>query len=121
VPDHRRAFVGAAVISGKTRYRLWKGRTMRLNPRLPNPLAVFLLAAAFALPAAAQAAVGVTEIASKAGDPVTVFYPSSAEEKALKRGLFTLNFTSQGTSLRRNGLLVVASRRSGPSHMVHSD
>lgn len=48
------------------------------SERLRNPPAVFLLAAALALPAAAQAVVGVTEIASKDGDPVTVFYPCAA-------------------------------------------
>ena len=94
---------------------------MRTNPSLRNQPAAFLLAAALALPAAAQAAVGVTEIASKAGDPVTVFYPSSAEEKPLKRGPFTLNFASQGAPLRGNGRLVVVSPGSGASPWVHSD
>ena len=43
----------------------------RLNASLPNPRAVFLLAAALALPAAA---VGVSEIAGKEGSgPVTVW------------------------------------------------
>src|SRR2546430_6893294 len=93
----------------------------RLDASLRNLPAVFLLAAALTLPAAAQAAVGVTEIGSKAGDPVTVFYPSSAEEKPLKRGPFTLNFASQGAPLRGNGRLVVVSPGSGASPWVHSD
>src|SRR5439155_23537293 len=78
-------------------------------------------AAALALPATAQAAVGVTEIASKDGDPVTVFYPSSAEEKPLKRGPFTLNFASQGAPLRGNKRLIIVSHGSGGSPWPHSD
>src|SRR5258706_10984298 len=70
---------------------------------------------------AAQTAVGVTEIASKAGDPVTVLYPSSAEEKPLKRGPFTLHFASQGAAVRGNGRLVVVSPGAGGSPWVHSD
>ena len=93
----------------------------RLNASLPNPPVVFLLAAALALPAAAQAAVGATEIASKDGDPVTVFYPSSAEEKALKRGPFTVHFALQGAPVRGNGRLVVVSHGSGGAPWPHSD
>src|SRR6266849_3003130 len=93
----------------------------RLNASLPNPRAVFLLAAALALSSAARAAVGVTEIASKDGDPVTVFYPSSAEEKPLKRGPFTLDFAAQGSPVRGNGRLVVVSPGAGGSPWVHSD
>src|SRR5258708_198493 len=93
----------------------------RLNASLPSPRAVFLLAAALALSSAARAAVGVTEIASKDGDPVTVFYPSSAEEKPLKRGPFTLDFAAQGAPVRGNGRLVVVSPGTGGSPWVHSD
>jgi predicted dienelactone hydrolase len=86
-----------------------------------NHPAVFLLAAALALPAAAQATVGVTEIATKDGDPVTVFYPSSAEEMPLKRGPFTLRFAPQGAPVRGNGRLVVVSHGTGGSPWVYSD
>jgi hypothetical protein len=76
----------------------------RLDASLPNLPAVFLLAAALALPAAAQAAVGVSEIAGKDGSgSVTIFYSSSGEARPLKRGPFTLNFASQGAPLRGNG------------------
>src|SRR6266571_1921928 len=61
-------------------------RSERLDASLLNPPAVFLLAAALALPAAAQATVGVTEIANKDGGPVTIFYSSSSEAQLLKRG-----------------------------------
>jgi len=94
----------------------------RLKPRLRNKAAVFLLAAALALPAAAPAAVGVTEIAGKDGSsPVTVFYPSSAEAQPLQRGPFTLQFAEQGAPVRGNGRLVVVSHGSGGAPWPHSD
>jgi predicted dienelactone hydrolase len=93
----------------------------RLNASLRNPSAVFLLAAALALPAAAQAAVGVTEIVGNDGGPVTVFYSSSAEAQPLKRGPFTLHLAPQGAPARGNGRLVVISPGSGGSPWVHSD
>src|SRR5258708_5546478 len=93
----------------------------RLNASLRSRRAVFLPPAALALPAAVQATVGVTEIASKDGDPVTVFYPSSAEEKPLKRGPFTLNFASQGALVPGNRRLIVVSHGSAGSPWVHSD
>src|SRR5882672_527803 len=94
----------------------------RLDASLPNPPAVFLLAAAFALSAAAQAAVGVSEIAGKDGSgPVTIFYPSSGEAQPLKRGPFNLNFASRGAPVRGNGRLIVVSPGSGGSPWVHSD
>ena len=96
-------------------------RSERLDASLLNPPAVFLLAAALALPAAAQAAVGVTEIANKDGGPVTVFYSTSSDAQPLKRGPFTLNFAAQGAPLRGNGRLIVVSPGSGGSPWVHSD
>jgi len=93
----------------------------RLSVSLRNPPAVFLLAVALALPAAAQAVVGVTEIAAKDGGPVTVFYPSSGEAQPLKRGPFTLLLAWQGAPVRGNGRLVVVSHGSGGSPWVHSD
>src|SRR5258706_3804830 len=94
----------------------------RLSASLRNPPAVFLLAAALALPAAAQASVGVSEIAGKDGSgPVTIFYSSSSEAQPLKRGPFTLNFASQGAPVRGNGRLIVISHGSGGSPWVHSD
>src|SRR3989449_11700152 len=95
----------------------------RLDASLRNLPAVFLLAAALALPAAAaQAAVAVSEIAGKDGSgPVTIFYSSSSEAQPLKRGPFTLNFASQGAPLRGNGRLIVVSPGSGGSPWVHSD
>jgi predicted dienelactone hydrolase len=86
-----------------------------------NPAAVFLLAAALALPAAAQAGVGVTEITTRDGDPVTVFYPSRDLEQPLKRGPFTLQFAAQGAPVRGNARLIVVSHGSGGSAWPHAD
>ncbi len=85
-----------------------------------NPTAVFLLATALALPAAAQAAVGVTGIAAKDG-PVTLFYPSSSEEQKVKRGPFTLRLAPDGAPVRGNARLVVISHGSGGSPWPHAD
>jgi predicted dienelactone hydrolase len=94
----------------------------RLDASARNFPAVFLLAAALALPVAAQAAVGVTEIAGKDGSsPVTIFYPSSGEAQPLKRGPFTLDFAAQSAPVRGNGRLIVVSHGSGGSPWVHSD
>ena len=88
----------------------------------PNPPAVFLLAAALVLPAAAaQGAVGVTEIAAKDGGPVTVFYPSSGEAQPLKRGPFTLDVAWQGAPVRGNKRLIVVSHGSGGAPWPHAD
>jgi len=96
--------------------------TERFSAVLRNPPAVFLLAAAFALSAAAQAAVGLSEIAGKDGSgPVTIFYPSSGEAQSLKRGPFNLNFAWLGAPVRGNGRIIVVSPGSGGSPWVHSD
>jgi predicted dienelactone hydrolase len=91
---------------------------MQLYPGIRN----LLLAAALALPAAAHAAVGVTELAGKYGDgPVTVFYPSSSEARPLKRGPFTLDLAWEGSPVRGNGRLVVVSHGSGGAPWPESD
>jgi predicted dienelactone hydrolase len=83
----------------------------------------FLITVALALlSAVAQAAVGVTEIPGKDGDgPVTIFYPSSTEEKAVTRGPFKLKLAQDGVPVRGNGRLVVLSHGSGGNPWVHSD
>jgi predicted dienelactone hydrolase len=105
-------------------------RPSQLNPALadmsthPNiSEGRFLLASALALlAAAAQAAVGLTEIDGKDGDGrVTVYYPSSSEAQPLERGPFTLHVASQGAVVRGNGRLIVISHGSGGSPWVHAD
>jgi len=81
-----------------------------------------LAALLFFLCAAAQAAVGVTELAGIGGDgPVTVFYPSSSEAQPVKRGPFTLNLAWQGAAVRGNGRLIAISHGSGGSPWVHAN
>jgi predicted dienelactone hydrolase len=70
----------------------------------------------------AQAGVGLTELPAQQGDgPVTVFYPSSAEDKPVTRGPFKMNLAVQGAPRRGNGRLVVISHGSGGNAWVHSD
>jgi predicted dienelactone hydrolase len=83
----------------------------------------YLLSCLAALAAAwAQAGVGLTELPGLKGDgPVTVYYPSSAEDKPLPRGPFSLNLAWQGEPVRGNGRLVVISHGSGGAPWVHAD
>jgi predicted dienelactone hydrolase len=81
-----------------------------------------LLASLLSLAAAwAQAGVGLTELPGVQGDgPVTVFYPSSAADKPLQRGPFTLQVAPDGEPVRGNGHLIVMSHGSGGAPWVHS-
>jgi len=74
------------------------------------------------LASTAEAAVGLTEITGEDGDGVvTVYYPSSQEAQALKRGPFTFQLAWQGVPVRGNGRLIVISHGSGGSPWVHAD
>src|SRR5690349_3164878 len=82
----------------------------------------FIAATLTLLSFAAQAAVGLTEIAGAEGDgPITLYYPSSSEAKPVAIGPFTLNVAAQGTPVRGNGRLIVISHGSGGSPSVHFD
>jgi len=83
----------------------------------------WLLAVALALIAgAAHAAVGVTELAATDVDgPVTVFYPSDAEARPLRRGPFTVLAAQDGAPAKGNGRLVVISHGSGGFPWVYTD
>jgi predicted dienelactone hydrolase len=71
---------------------------------------------------AAQAAVGLTEIAATAQDgPVTVFYPTAASPQAVKRGPFSLTLAPEAAPARGNGRLVVLSHGSGGAPWGHAD
>lgn len=89
----------------------------------PALLSRWLLAAALALVAsAADASVGVTEIAATDVDgPVTVFYPSDGEARPLRRGPFSLPAALDGVPAKGNGRLVVISHGSGGAPWVHAD
>src|SRR5215212_5395711 len=70
----------------------------------------------------ARAGVGLAEIPGVNGDgPVTIFYPSSAQDALLTRGPFTLAIAQGGQPVRGNGRLVVVSHGSGGNPWVHSN
>jgi len=85
--------------------------------------ALSLAAAAFAFAAgAAEASVGLTQIAAKDGlGVVTVYYPSTSEAPTIKRGPFTFQMAADGTPSRGNGRLIVISHGSGGSPWVHAN
>jgi len=82
-----------------------------------------LLAVAFVVAVtAAEANVGLIEIAGKDGEGVvTVYYPSTDEAKIGKRGPFIFEFAWQGAPARGNGRLIVMSHGSGGSPWVHAN
>src|SRR5215475_14603672 len=87
-----------------------------------SALSLLLVIALFVAVATAEASVGLTEITGKDGDgPVTVYYPSNSEAKAVTRGPFTLYVAVEGTAVRGNRRLIVLSHGSGGSPWVHSD
>lgn len=70
----------------------------------------------------AQAGVGLTQLpVAKDDGPVTVYYPSGGEEKAVKRGRFTLNLAEEAEPQRGNGHLIIISHGSGGNPWVHAD
>ena len=70
----------------------------------------------------ARAGTGVDEVQGLDGDgPVTVFYPTAAEDKPLQRGPFTFSLAWQGKPARGNSRLVVISHGSGGSPWVYAD
>ena len=85
--------------------------------------ALSLAAAAFAFAAgAAEASVGLTQIAAKDGlGVVTIYYPSMSEAQTIKRGPFTFQMAADGTPSRGNGRLIVISHGSGGSPWVHAN
>ncbi|MGZ5195772.1 MAG: alpha/beta hydrolase family protein, partial [Ramlibacter sp.] len=90
-----------------------------MTSAMKNYLLACLLAAACVY---AQAGVGLMQLPGQKGDgPVTVFYPSAGEDKAVQRGPFTLNVAEQSEPRRGNGHLIVISHGSGGNAWVHSD
>ena len=71
---------------------------------------------------AALASVGITQLAGKQGDgPVTVFYPTQAAERTVKRGPFTFQLAEDAAPAKGNGRLIVISHGSGGSASVHEE
>jgi predicted dienelactone hydrolase len=83
----------------------------------------WLLAAALVLgTATAEAAVAVTELGGVDDDgPVTVYYPTAAPARELRRGPFIFQMAWQGAPSRGNGRLLILSHGSGGSPWVHAD
>jgi predicted dienelactone hydrolase len=113
----------ATASSGQPLARAAIGKNKPREVDVMRSVVSVFLALVLASPASsAQAAVGLTEIPGMAGDgPVTVFYPSSGEAEALRRGPFTLQVAPQGPVERGNGRLVVISHGSGGSPWPQSD
>ena len=88
-----------------------------------NAMKKYLLGGLFCLgTACSQAGIGLTELPGMQGDgPVTVFYPSSDDDKPVQRGPFTLNLAAQGQPARGNARLVVISHGSGGSPWDQAD
>jgi len=83
----------------------------------------YLLPVLLALAAVcAQAGVGLAEISGLSGDgPVTVYYPTAAEEQIHRFGPFTLRLAREASPARGNARLIVISHGSGGSPWVHAD
>src|SRR5207237_3328738 len=70
--------------------------------------------------ACAQAGTGVTEIRGTEG-PVTVFYPTAAEDQSVTYGPFELRVARNAAPVRGNGRLLIASHGSGGSPWTYAD
>nr|WP_283254317.1 dienelactone hydrolase [Ramlibacter paludis] len=71
---------------------------------------------------AAQAAVGLLELAPRGDDgPVTLFYPTAAAAAPVQRGPFRLQLAWQGAPARGNGRLVVLSHGSGGAPWTYGE
>ncbi len=83
----------------------------------------YIVACALAAGAAwAQAGVGLAQLPGLEQDgPVTVFYPTQAQDEPVRRGPFTLQLAPQAPPVRGNGRLVVVSHGSGGNPWVHTD
>lgn len=81
-----------------------------------------IAAAALAASALAHAGMGVLQLPASGDDgPVTVFYPTQAEEQREVRGPFVFRLAPNAPPARGNGRLVVVSHGSGGGPWVHGD
>src|SRR4051812_23497441 len=102
--------------------KLTQGSVVSNAMRQYVAIVALAVGAAFAT-ADARASVGVQEIPNVATQdgPVTVFYPASAPETAVRRGPFTLRLAEQAPPVRGNGHLVVLSHGSGGAAWTMTD
>ncbi|MES2042081.1 MAG: dienelactone hydrolase [Pseudomonadota bacterium] len=90
--------------------------------RLLNCSIYLLLSLLFFVTGAANASVGLTEIAPTATDgTITLYYPSNAPEQQVHRGRFQFKLAEQAEPVRGNGHLIIISHGSGGSPWVHAD
>jgi predicted dienelactone hydrolase len=76
----------------------------------------------FFLVCLAKAGTGVDVVPGLEGDgPVTVFYPTAAEDQPIQRGPFKLSFAPEAKPARGNGRLVILSHGTGGAPWVHAD
>jgi len=95
---------------------------MRVHGVVRRSVWLLVVAILSVAPAAADASVGLTQIAGKPGEAVvTVYYPSTGEAKELKRGPFTFQMALDGAPARGNRRLIVISHGSGGSPWVHAN
>lgn len=72
--------------------------------------------------ACAQAGMGFTELPGLQDDgPVTVFYPTTGQDRLVQQGPFAVPLDLQGPPVRGNGRLVVVSHGSGGSPWTYTD
>lgn len=85
---------------------------------LKRTLAMLLASACLA----AQAGMGLMAVPGAAGDgPITLFYPTHADEQPVQRGVFSFRLAVDAAPQRGNGRLVVISHGSGGAPWVHVD
>lgn len=95
---------------------------MRRFPLLSLLAGLGLALTALLLAAPAHAGVGLAEVPGLQGDgPITVYYPTVAQDQPVTRGPFTLQLAPGATPVRGNGRLVVISHGSGGAPWVHAD
>ena len=100
-----------------------KFREPRRPPRvLAGDAAATLVAlAAASLSATAHAGMGLSQVPQANDAPVTVFYPTDAQDQDVRRGPFTLRAAQNAAPGKGNGHLVLISHGSGGNPWTHTD
>ena len=93
-----------------------------VNAALRFGVMVLLAVLAAAAPLACSAGTGVLQLAGERHDePVTVFYPTAAQDTDVQRGPFRLQLAEGAAPTRGNGRLVVFSHGSGGNAWTSAD
>ena len=83
--------------------------------------ATLVAVAAASMTTNAQAGMGLSQVPQAGDAPVTVFYPTDAQDGDIRRGPFTLRAAQDAPPARGNGHLVVISHGSGGNPWTHTD